>query len=47
MPPQGYQPSTNLRGSLRRRKQTAGTGTTPARTSYEAYEERTVPALRQ
>ncbi|KAJ9597964.1 hypothetical protein L9F63_011165, partial [Diploptera punctata] len=44
--PQGYQPSTNLRGSLRRRKPSGGTSNAPARTSYEAYEERTVPALR-
>ncbi|XP_069676060.1 centrosomal protein of 104 kDa isoform X2 [Periplaneta americana] len=44
--PQGYQPPpNNLRGSQRRRKPSGGQGT-PARTSYEAYEERTVPALR-
>ncbi|PSN39132.1 Centrosomal protein of 104 kDa [Blattella germanica] len=46
LPPQAYQPSTNLRGSQRRRKPSGGQGGTPARTSYEAYEERTVPALR-
>ncbi|PNF19286.1 Centrosomal protein of 104 kDa [Cryptotermes secundus] len=44
--PHGYQqPQSNLRGSQRRHKPTGGTGM-PARTSFEAYEERTVPALR-
>ncbi|XP_021918251.1 centrosomal protein of 104 kDa isoform X2 [Zootermopsis nevadensis] len=42
----GYQPPpNNLRGSQRRHKASGGTGT-PARTSFEAYEERTIPALR-
>ncbi|XP_067005297.2 centrosomal protein of 104 kDa [Anabrus simplex] len=35
-----------LRSSLRRRNKSAGAATAPVRTSYEAYEERTVPALR-
>ncbi|CAG2068715.1 unnamed protein product, partial [Timema podura] len=42
---QQQQATVNLRGSLRRRNKSAVQ--TQARTSYEAYEERTVPALRQ
>ncbi|GFG38230.1 hypothetical protein Cfor_12223 [Coptotermes formosanus] len=44
--PHGYQqPPSNLRGSQRRHKPSGGPAM-PARTSFEAYEERTVPALR-
>jgi hypothetical protein len=44
--PTNQQPQNNLRGSQRRHKPSGGPAM-PARTSFEAYEERTVPALRQ
>jgi len=43
---QQQQQQSNLRGSQRRHKPSGGPAI-PARTSFEAYEERTVPALRQ